>query len=142
MMDSQNPYTPPSSDSHESSPQSIPSRSRALKKVRIPAIIMMFYGALLVLVGIALPIIVSNEPGPDRTFFLTIFAVVGLVFALVGVFTIFAAVSMMNLRRYGMSFASVITSFILTLLFCLPLIVVGIWPLVVLLDHEVKSSFR
>jgi len=46
-----------------------------------------------------------------------------------------------NLQSYGWAMAAVVVTFALAVLVCPFTIVVGIWPLVVLLDPDVKASF-
>jgi hypothetical protein len=48
---------------------------------------------------------------------------------------------MLKLRSYALAMTAVVFTFVIGFLACLPLMLVGIWPLVVLLDAEVKACF-
>ena len=59
----------------------------------------------------------------------------------VGVFTVLVSQWMKQLRGWGWSLASVILCFLCALLVCPLFFVVAIWPLVVLVDSEVRDCF-
>ena len=116
-------------------------RSAALAKVRVPATILQAYGVLLVLGAGALPLIGAVAPEPDRAVVLSLCIAGALVCAGVGAFTILAGSRMKALRSYGLALAAVILTFVVAVVFCVPLVVVSIWPFIVLLDAEVKAGF-
>lgn len=58
-----------------------------------------------------------------------------------GSFIFWAALRMLKLRSYALAMTAVVFTFVIGFLACLPLMLVGIWPLVMLLDAEVKACF-
>ena len=122
-----------------------PDRNRALAKVQGPGILMQVYSGLIVLSGIGLGILAPfafldkrGDDGPVVGVFLGVFAILCLTS---GVFIFWAAMRMKALRSYGLALSAVIFTFLVGFLACLPLMLVGIWPLIVLLDAEVKACF-
>jgi hypothetical protein len=58
-----------------------------------------------------------------------------------GGFIFWAALRMLKLRSYSLAITAVVFTFVIGFLACLPVMLVGIWPLIVLLDAEVKACF-
>lgn len=131
-------------------------RDQALSRVQGPAILLIVVGVLVLLLGLGClgfagyglteAAAASNNPYRSSkqqddmvaVVFLTIGAFVN--FAL-GAFLIFAGIRMRALRSYGVCMAAVILTFVVGGLACLPLLLAGIWPLVVLVDSNVKAAF-
>jgi hypothetical protein len=121
-----------------------PDRNRALGKIQGPAILMQIYGVLLGLGGVgclvAAPFIVPAMEGEDQIV-LSVFMGIGMLGIPFGLLTLWAGTRMKALRSYGLAMTAVVLIFVIALLACVPAVIVGIWPLVALLDAEVKASF-
>jgi hypothetical protein len=120
-----------------------PRRSVVLEKVQGPAVLLMVYGALCLVVAAGLLVLapvlaLQKKPDPGAV---AIFAVGGPLLLAAGGLTLAGGIRMRVLRNYGLVLASVIVTFVVGILTCIPMVAVGIWPLVVLLDPEVKASF-
>lgn len=106
---------------------------------------MQIYGGLLVVGGIVLagflPLIVHDMPRDEQPVMLVILGICAFFCLAVGAFTFWAAMRMKALRSYGVAMAAVVVMFLIGFLACLPAMLIGIWPLVVLLDGEVKACF-
>lgn len=116
-----------------------------MSKVAGPAILMQVYGALLLVGGIVLAVLspfISAELGPnDKPVVLAMLGVCIVVCLALGALIFWAAMRMKALRSYALAMSAVVVIFLVGFLACLPAMVVGIWPLVVLLDGEVKACF-
>jgi len=122
-------------------PPPIMSREMALAKVYGPAALLQSFGALCIVLGMALPGLLLL---PDMLEDAVVFAVVLIVAPIalgVGVFTVFCGGRMKALRSYALVMSSVIVLLVAGLLVCPILALPGIWPLVVLLDGGVKANF-
>ena len=120
-----------------------PDRARALSKVKGPGILMQAYGILICLAGIgcmAMPFVVPEMNEDDKIALWFIFGL-GTLGLPVGVLTFWAGTRMKSLRSYGLAMTAVILTFVIAFLACLPAVIIGIWPLVALLDADVKASF-
>jgi hypothetical protein len=120
-------------------------RNRALSKVFAPAIFMQVYSGLLMLGAFALaaiaPFVLDEIPRNEQPFFIGVIGVGVFLGLVLGGFSYFAGMRMRTLRSYTLVMAAVIAIFGIGLLTCLPLVFLGIWPLIVLLDGEVKACF-
>jgi hypothetical protein len=120
-----------------------PRRSAVLAKVTGPAILLMVYGGVCLVAAagllVLLPLIAFHKrPDPGAL----AVCVLGVPLTLIaGGLTIAGGLRMRTLRNYGLVMASVIAVFVVGLLLCIPLAAVGIWPLIVLQDPEVKACF-
>ena len=145
---SQNPYQAPNPwGDNFYSPGYVPvaDRGRALSKVFGPAILMQIYGAVIVISGITLaisiPFIVADAPRNDQIAIIVLVGV-GVFFCVaLGAFTFWGGMRMKALRSYTLVMTAVVITFLIGFLTCLPAMVLGIWPLIVLLDGEVKACF-
>jgi hypothetical protein len=114
-----------------------------LAKVSGPAILLMVYGGICFAAAAGLLVLVPlialqkrTEPGP------LVMCVLGVPLTLLaGGLTIVGGLRMRALRNYGLVLASVIAVFVVGVFVCIPLAAVGIWPMIVLLDPEVKACF-
>ena len=106
---------------------------------------MQIYSALLVVGGIALggfiPWVVADAPRNDQPIILGLLGVCIFFCVAVGAFTFWAAMRMKALRSYALAVSAVVVIFLVGFLACLPAMLVGIWPLIALLDGEVKACF-
>lgn len=106
---------------------------------------MQVYGVLLVVGGIALvgflPLILHDMPRNDQPVMLVILGICAFFCLAVGAFTFWAAMRMKALRSYSLVMSAVVVTFLVGFLACLPAMILGIWPLIVLLDGEVKACF-
>jgi hypothetical protein len=119
----------------------LPRRDQALEKVKGPGILLQIMGILWVLTAISLPALALFVKEQDRGPVI-MFCLVCEVFLLpVGIITWLSGSRMKALRSWGLVLTSVILTFVMGILFCMPLALVGIWPLVVLLDANVKNCF-
>jgi len=120
-----------------------PRRSVALDKVSGPAILLIVYGVLCL---VAVPVLLVSgavaaaQKRPDIA--AVVLCLLGSLLGLAaGGLTLAGGIRMKALRNYGLAMASVIVVFVVGLMTCVPVALVGIWPLIVLLDPEVKASF-
>jgi hypothetical protein len=110
----------------------------ALARVRGPGTLLQVYGVLLAIAGAALPVL-AVFTGDPVAFAL---CVAGCALCMtIGGFTYLGGTRMKALRSYGLALAAVVLTFVVAVLACVPLVVVGIWPLAVLMDGRVKESF-
>jgi DNA-directed RNA polymerase subunit RPC12/RpoP len=117
-------------------------REEALDKVRIPATILQLYGGLLLLAGfgclIGLPFAAE---GVLSKLGLVALGAVGTLSLACGFLTLLGGTRLGQLRSFGLVLATIIITFCVALFACTPLIVVGIWPLVVFMDVTVREHF-
>ena len=120
-----------------------PRRSVVLAKVTGPAILLMVYGGVCFVAAAGLLVLVPlmafqkpRDPGA-----LAICALGVPLALLTGGLTFAGGLRMRVLRNYGLVLASVIVVFVVGLLACIPMAAVGIWPMIVLQDPEVKACF-
>ena len=146
-LPSSNPYQSPNpwSENFPYPGYVLADRGRALAKVKGPAILMLIYSSLLGLGGIAMgafiPFILEDMNRDEGPVMLVILGVGVFLCLAAGAFNFWAGLRMMKLRSYALAMTAVVFTFIIGFLTCLPLLLVGIWPLVVLLDSEVKACF-
>jgi hypothetical protein len=117
-------------------------RDEALALVKIPGLILQIMGVLDVLAGLSLPVLAMKVDTQERGVVLLICLVGTLILLPAGILTYLGGSRMKALRSYGLALTGVIINFVVSLLFCTPLVLVGIWPLVVLLDSNVRENFR
>ena len=141
---SENPYAAPNQPSHQPGrPPTEEMRIRSLARVRGPAILMQVYGVLIALGSMMLlsfPFLAPDDPD-DWVVMLVVCTVGAAMGIAIGAFTIVTGVWMKRLQGWGWALASVIVCFAVALLLCPLFFVVGIWPLIVLLDAEVRACF-
>lgn len=122
-----------------------PTREDALGKVKAPAIILMIYGVLLCLtaLGCFLGAVLTqtSHRQDDRIAGLIIFGVGGLISLVLGALTVFAGQRLMVLKNYAYVMTIVILTMVFAVLTCVPAVLVAIWPLIVLVDRQVKDAF-
>jgi hypothetical protein len=119
-----------------------PSRSEALARVAGPAILLQVYGMFWILGGAVLPLIGAFLPDPDYPLILVL-CIFGFVFSVaVGIFTLIGGIFMKRLQNWGLVLASVIVTFVAAFMVCALLVLVGVWPLVVLLNQDVQAAFN
>ncbi len=110
-----------------------------------PAILMQVYGGLVVVSGITLaaciPFLIADAPRNDWPVIVVLLGICVLFCVALGGFTFWAAMRMKALRSYSLAMAAVVITFLIGFLACLPAMLVGIWPLIALLDGEVKACF-
>ena len=146
-LPSSNPYQSPNpwSENFPYQGYAIPDRGRALAKVKGPAILMLVYSGLLSLCGIALggmmPFILEDMSREEGSVMMAVLGVGTFLCLAAGVFNFWAGWRMMKLRSYAVAMTAVVFSFLIGFLTCLPLMLVGIWPLIILLDSEVRACF-
>ncbi|MBC7855850.1 MAG: hypothetical protein IAF94_20675 [Pirellulaceae bacterium] len=88
-----------------------------------------------------LPLIVHDMPRDELPIMLGLLGVCIFFCVAVGAFTFWAAMRMKALRSYSLAMSAVVVTFLVGFLACLPAMILGIWPLIVLLDGEVKACF-
>jgi hypothetical protein len=115
-------------------------RSAALARVSAPATVLQTCGILVALGGVALPVIVAFQPPADSS--ALVLSLIGgfLCLALGGLFFL-GGTRMKALRSYRLATTAVLLFMVVALLLFGPLGVVGFWPLIVLMDAEVKANF-
>ena len=120
-------------------------RNRALSKAFGPAIFMQVYSGLILLGGIALaafvPFAVHDMRGDDQAILIGIMGFGVFLCLLLGGLTFFAGMRFKILRSYGFVMTVVIGTLVIGFLTCLPAMFLAIWPMVVLMDSEVKACF-
>jgi len=150
---------------------SVPDSQAAKSKVQVPAILLIVTGVLSILVSLYLagsgavtlfaPGLVTGMQTPEQKAQMekakqqgvnpdSIFAGVGIgyiAWGLLGLIgsavIIFSGVKMMGLSSYGLAMAGSVMAMIpCTSPCCIVGLVAGIWSLVVLMNPEVKASFR
>lgn len=122
-----------------------PNRVLAQSKVQAPGVILQVYGVLLCLAGLAcigfIPLALTQPKVEDQVV-MTVFACLGLVLAVpTGGVIFWGGTKMKQLQSYGWALAAVIVTLAIGFLACLPAVFIGIWPLIVILDADVKASF-
>lgn len=122
-----------------------PNRVLAQSKVQGPGILLQIYGVLVCLAGfacLALIPLAFAQPNVDDQIGLTVVACLGVAFGVpLGAVTLWGGTKMKRLQSYGLAMAAVVITFVIGFLVCPIAIIAGIWPLVVLLDAEVKACF-
>jgi hypothetical protein len=116
-------------------------REQALAKAAGPAILLMIYGVLWVLGGLAFCLLLLAPEAQEDQALLYIVLIFAPLCVAVGAFTMFSGWQMMRLRSYGLIMAAVIVTIGLGLLTCPMLAIIVVWPMAVLLDVNVKQHF-
>jgi hypothetical protein len=124
-------------------------RDAALRKVKAPAIFLQVAGILMILGSIIFAILAvflltlsDNQSEKDaESPMAIIFAVGSAGSLLIGIANIIAGRRMKVLRSYNSVLGIVITTLILGAVLCVFLALVPIWPLVVLVNSDVKTAF-
>jgi predicted Zn finger-like uncharacterized protein len=133
-------------------------RSEALSRVAGPAIMLMIYGVLTFLAGLLCVVGVAvgaselmNPPKPqigshqgtDDTVAMVVVCTLGALTGFVcGVLIFLGGHRMRVLRSWGLALTATILTFVVGGLTCILLMLVGIWPLIVLVDSKVKRAFE
>ena len=116
-------------------------REQALAKVRGPGITLVVYGLLWGIAGMLLPLaLLAEEVADDEAQQVIIAVVAGLAF-LAGAFTVYCGARLMALGSYTLIMVCIRINLILGFTVCPLLAVAAIWPLVVLVDGQVKQHF-
>ena len=63
-------------------------------------------------------------------------------FGVSGAFIFYAGSSMHRLSNYGLVLGAIVFGMATSFFTCMPLCLLGIWPLVVMLDPDVRDAFR
>lgn len=71
-----------------------------------------------------------------------LFGVFVLFYGASGAFILYAGSSMQRLSNYGLVLGAIVFGMVSSFFTCMPLCLLGIWPLVVMLDPTVRDSFR
>ena len=135
-----NPYAAPRPTFAALSPAERTQRARA--RVKPPAILLMvasllfFALAALFLLGLVVSLDERDEAG------VAICTIAGALSLVCGCVPIVCGWLMMGMRAYGLCLAGVIVLMVLAVVFCPLFIAFTIWPLIVLLDSDVKAAFR
>ena len=116
-------------------------REQALAKVRGPAITLILCGLLWGLGGMLLPLALLTEEVQSDEVAQVMIPVLACLAILVGAFTIFCGTRLMALRSYTLIMVSVAVTAVAGIMICPLLAVPSIWPLVVMLDNNVKQHF-
>jgi hypothetical protein len=120
-------------------------REIALTKVDSPALVMMAWGSILVILTalFVLCTIAAYHDAPrgliDMAFVFGVFAILSLV---AGAFLLYAGYCLRHLRSYGVVLAGIVFGIAVSMLFCMPLTALGIWPLITICDPQVKQAFQ
>lgn len=149
-----NPYAPPAGNPFADSPavgyfppayDPATIRNMARAKVNGPAILLIVVGALMVLLAltlIGLGVMMFLETGDEEA------VIVGVVLGVCALLClgssgvlIIAGLRMRQLRSYGLAMTATVLTMGVGLMTCVPMALAGVWPLVVLLDAQVKQAF-
>jgi hypothetical protein len=116
-------------------------REAALARVQGPGVVLQIFGGLLVLSSLgSLLVLLIPEAREDEATPLILAATVPLGLA-AGAFMVFCGGRLKSLRSYVLVMTSVVLLMLVGLLVCPVLALPGIWPLIVLLDQQVKAHF-
>jgi predicted Zn finger-like uncharacterized protein len=132
------------------------SRSEALSRVSGPGILLMIMGALYFLMAIgcvagAVWALSEMNTGPKRPnvpkdpdpvpvmVFCSLGAICGFI---CGPIVFLGGYRMRQLRSWGLALTATILTFVVGGMVCLFLMLLGIWPLIVLVDSKVKRAFE
>lgn len=107
-------------------------RRAAWGRVQWPGFLLVLAGGITMVYGLGLALFLSA---------VTKLVIVGLLLTLAGFFMVLAGHRMMQLRSYRLAMTATVLALVLGALSCAPLILLGIWPLIVLLDGDVKWAF-
>jgi hypothetical protein len=106
---------------------------------------MIAWGALLLFLTatFALGIVAAYHDAPrgliDMAFVFGVFAFMSLS---AGVFLIYAGCCLRRLQSYGVVLAGITFGMAVSMLFCMPLVALAIWPLITICDPNVKQAFQ
>lgn len=124
--------------------------ANASDRVKGPAILLQVTGILLAVAAVALGafsvFVVASAPGggggDDAAVAIVLFGGSAAASLAVGGFTWWAGWRVGQMRSHVAGVVASIGLLVFGFLFCLPVAFVGIWPLVVLMDSNVKEAFR
>lgn len=127
-------------------------RRDARRRVQGPAALLIGVGILVSLVGLlafgGLAVAASgaagwNNPWDEEAIFLAVMGGVAALAAFVlGPIMILGGQRMRQLRSYSLAMTATVLVFVTGFLVCTPLALAGIWPLVVLLNADVRLAFQ
>lgn len=120
-------------------------RERIRLKVDMPGMLLMIWGGLMSLIALLLLVMIGVATQIKLRDMLE--TVVGLgffvcVYSTLGVFLFCAGHCMRRLQAYGFVFTGVILGICVGTIFCMPLTLLAVWPLIVLCDPQVKQAFH
>jgi hypothetical protein len=116
-------------------------REQALAKVRGPGITLIVYGLLWGALGLLLPLALFAEDFRQDEVAQVMIPVLAGLAMVIGAFTVFCGTRLMALRSYTLIMVGVVLTVVAGILICPLLAIAAIWPLVVLLDNQVKQHF-
>jgi hypothetical protein len=130
-------------------------REYARSRVQGPGILLQIYGVLLILgscvsvlpiFAVLMDLNAAKKPTPgereDAIATVVIFAIIAGVCLVAGPVILWGGTRMKQLRSYGLAMAATVLTFVIGALTCIPLVAVGIWPVIVLGDSRVKQEFE
>jgi len=150
-----NPYAPPAANPFSDRPMPgyfpmayDPAAIRRFAKAKVqgPAILLMVTGFLLVLSAVGSVFLAGaiymEDPSESETLVVgIIFGVMAVICIVAAAVMIYAANRMRKLQSYGLAMTATVLTLVVGFLICIPAALAGIWPLVVLLDSQVKLGF-
>ena len=145
-----NPYSPPQTGNPFGEAFLLPQdlgylRAAALARVQGPGMLLLLYGGFLCLVAVGmipLAFFVAREGNEsDRIAVYVSCGVVAGLLLILGPLTLLGGARMRSLKSYGLVITVVGLTFVIGFLTCIPLVAIGIWPLIVLLDQQVRRAF-
>jgi hypothetical protein len=119
-----------------------PTREEAFVRVRGPAIMLITYGFMWGLLGLALPLLLLNKEVRDEEFSQPAIAIGASFSIAMGAFTIFAGLRLLALRSFTLVMMCIVLNIVLGVMGCWLMALPVIWPLIVALDGKVKPYFR
>ena len=150
-----NPYAPPGANPFGDGPvpgyfpapyDSAAVRRYARSRVQGPAILLMVTGLLLIVSAIGSAflggaIYLEDPDDGEGLAVAVLFVVIAAICLVSAAVLVFAGNRMRQLRSYGLAMTATIITLVVGFLVCVPAALAGIWPLVVLLDYQVKQGF-
>jgi hypothetical protein len=114
--------------------------------VASPALVMKVWGVFWMLlamglIAVAIAAATMGRPGDDSREAMLVFGTLGVLFLVSGSLLLAGGICLGRLRAYGFVVATIIFGMISGFFLCLPFCLLGIWPLTVLFDPNVKQAF-
>jgi hypothetical protein len=116
----------------------------AREQLAVPAVLLMVWGGVWILMALAAwgISIAAAIDGKDPLLPILIFAGIGVWLAISGALVFVGGLCLRRLRRYRLALGVTLYGVAAGIVLCLPLSLLGIWPLVILLRPKVRQAFH
>lgn len=115
-------------------------------KVASPALVLKVWGGFWLflamgLIALSIAAATTGRPGDDSREAMFVFGTLGVLHLACGSMLLAGGICLGRLRAYGFVVAAIIFGMVSGFFLCLPFCLLGIWPLTIVFDPQVKQAF-